>query len=54
MNGDNCIELFIDVQCAHNAGSTKMSHSADSFMSFASESQKDLLKHSTNPFAWGW
>ena len=53
MNGDNCIELFIDVQCAHNAGSTKMSHSADSFTSFASESQRDLLNRFTNPLACG-
>ena len=51
MNSDNCIELFIDVRCAHNASSTKMSHSADSFTSFANESQRDLLKRSTNPFA---
>ena len=50
MNDDNCMELFIDVQCAHNAGSTKMFHSADSFTSFASESQRDLLNCSTNPF----
>ncbi len=51
MNGDNCVELFIDVRCAHNADSTKISYSADSFTSFANESQRDLLNLSTNPFA---
>ncbi len=53
MNGDKCVKLFMDVRCAYNAGSTKMSHSADSFTSFTSESQRDLLKHFTNPFACG-
>ncbi len=51
MNGDNCVELFIDVRCVHNASFTKISHSADLSMSFASELQRDLLKRSTNPFA---
>ena len=50
MNGDNCVELFIDVQCAHNASFTKMSYLADSFTNFANESQRDLLKCFTNPF----
>src|SRR6266540_7141979 len=51
MNSDNCVELFIIVRCAHNADSTKISHSADSSTSFASESQRNLLNLSTNPFA---
>ncbi len=50
MNGDNCVELFIDVRYIHNTGSTKMFHSADWSTSFASESQRDLLNLSTNPF----
>ena len=45
------MKLFIEVQCTHNADSTKISHSADSFTSFASKSQRDLLNHLTNPFA---
>ncbi len=51
MNNDNCVELFIDVQCAYNDGSTKMFHLADSSMSFVSELQRDLLKRFTNLFA---
>ena len=47
------MERFINVWCIHNAGSIKMSHSADLSMSFASESQRDLLKRSTNPFVCG-
>jgi len=53
MKSDNCVELFIDIRYAHNADSTKISHSADSSTSFTNESQRDLLKHSTNPFAYG-
>ncbi len=53
MNGDNYVKLFIAVLCAHNTGSTKISYLTDSSTSFASESQKDLLKCSINSFACG-
>ena len=53
MNGDNYVKLFIAIRYAHNASSTKISHSADSSMSFAIESYRDLLKRFTNPFACG-
>ncbi len=52
MYSDNCVELFIDILYIYNANFTKTSYSVDSSMSFANESQKDLLKCFTNPFAW--
>ncbi len=48
------MKLFIDVWYVYNAGSIKMSYSANLFTSFASKLQRDLLNRSTNPFAWGW
>ncbi len=53
MNGNSYMELFIDVRYIHNADSTKMFHLADSSISLASESHRDLLNHFTNPFTWG-
>src|SRR6266498_1463934 len=51
--GDSPVELFTVVLCAYKAGSTNLSHSADSSASFTNESHKVLLNRSTNPLACG-